>query len=198
MLSKFLVVVATCASFVSAQQESSSALPDMGSTQQDLTIEPNSVGLALRQSWCRANIATCPRVCPDGIITRNTCDANNLSYECTCKTGSDPNLAEYKETLPFFVCQTWRDQCVARNPNDLESQTACLEVECGNKNATDAVSTSSSMASATPTESASSVTPETATATATDEDAESTTAAATSFAPAILPLGLLIFFGFMM
>lgn len=38
----------------------------------------------------------------------------------------------YKDTIPYYQCAAYRDQCVARAPNDLATQTACLAVPCGN------------------------------------------------------------------
>lgn len=41
---------------------------------QTLTIDPNSVEDELRQSWCRAQTASCPQIC-EGAANPNTCDA---------------------------------------------------------------------------------------------------------------------------
>lgn len=34
------------------------------------------------------------------------------------------------QTIPFFVCQEYKIQCVADAPNDLDAQTACEAIEC--------------------------------------------------------------------
>lgn len=58
-----------------------------------------------------------------------------------------PNTSSYEQTLPAYVCRTYKDQCVARNPNDLDAQKTCLAVECGTKSLDEASTSSSSSAS---------------------------------------------------
>lgn len=41
----------------------------------------------------------------------NTCDADNLTYDCECANGMQPNITQYTQTLPFFICQEWGNQC---------------------------------------------------------------------------------------
>jgi hypothetical protein len=73
---------------------------------------------------------------------------NTLNYTCTCTDGSSPNISAYQQTIPFYECQQWKTDCVAAHPNDLDGQTGCLSVTCGNLNASSGESsTSSSMAS---------------------------------------------------
>lgn len=47
-----------------------------------VTIDPNSVPAATRQTWCRAQLQTCPQLCPDQRTTAggNTCDS--VSNRC--------------------------------------------------------------------------------------------------------------------
>ncbi|KAL5113640.1 hypothetical protein ACEQ8H_008479 [Pleosporales sp. CAS-2024a] len=42
----------------------------------------------------------------------NDCDADTLLYSCVCETGVSPNITQYSETLPFYICQAWGNQCV--------------------------------------------------------------------------------------
>lgn len=59
-----------------------------------------------------------------------------MTYTCTCANGNTPNISDYQDTLPFYICSRWRDDCTAAHPNDLSGQTACQSVTCGTKNAT--------------------------------------------------------------
>ena len=57
-----------------------------------------------------------------------------LEYECICSDGEPANVSEYQETLPFYVCERWKGDCVEQNPEDAAAQQACLDVECGSLN----------------------------------------------------------------
>lgn len=169
------------------------------SNTQELTIDPNSVPIALRQAWCRAQTASCPQIC-GGAASPNTCDANMLTYNCVCTDASSPNISDFQQTLPFFICQTWRDQCVAQNPNDLEAQTDCLSLECGQRNATE-ITESTTSALPTSTEGPSSTASETATTTEavtveTSEAAAAALAIAQTYGTSIMATVMLAFFGF--
>lgn len=84
---------------------------------------------------------------------------STLSYVCTCTDGSTPNISDYSQTAPFFICEQWKANCVDNHPNDLNGITACNSVVCGMKNASSveaaAQSSSSASASMTATRSAS-------------------------------------------
>ncbi|PNS20393.1 hypothetical protein CAC42_5843 [Sphaceloma murrayae] len=87
-----------------------------GLTVAQYNINPTSVPQSLRQYWCDSQITQCPLIClqyngSTGAIA-NDCDASNLSYECVCSTGISPNSTEYSQTLPYFVCTEWGNQCV--------------------------------------------------------------------------------------
>jgi hypothetical protein len=45
--------------------------------------------------------------------TDNTCDPDALTYSCICDNGVSPNVTQYSQTLPFYICQAWGTQCVA-------------------------------------------------------------------------------------
>ncbi|BDD57700.1 hypothetical protein MAP00_003046 [Monascus purpureus] len=95
-------------------------------------IDPNSVPLSTRQSWCQYQTSTCPLICLDikgasGSPESNSCDPKSLSYSCVCSNGITPNASEYTETLPYFICTETNNQCV-NNCNGVSScQSACRE-----------------------------------------------------------------------
>lgn len=182
-----------------------------------VTIDPNSVTAATRQTWCRAQLQTCPKLCPDERTTAggNTCDSNTLEYNCTCASDNQsPAVADYQQTLPALLCEQYVIQCVAANPNDRDAQTACHATNCGNKTLDDVSSSSSSSesesasATSSPTSSASgSDASETASSTSGGDEASSTasqSASATADSGAglniastgVLAVGILAAFGF--
>lgn len=83
------------------------------------TIDPTTVDEGTRDYWCQQNEAQCPLIClqQPGVTnmdtTANSCDAENLTYSCVCENGVSPNITEYSQTLPFFICQQWGNNCVA-------------------------------------------------------------------------------------
>jgi len=129
-----------------------SAFASVASAQSNFTsccnVDPNSVDLPTRQSWCRAQMNTCPEVCTNGQTSNNTCDANALTYSCTCQTGNTPNISSYMQTLPSLECDEWKTQCTAAHPNDLAGQTFCQSFTCGMKNGSALAAAASSAASA--------------------------------------------------
>lgn len=62
--STLFIAVTALSGFVSAQNYSTSG---------NLTIDPNSVELTLRQAWCRAEQNNCPLIC-GGRDSSNNCD----------------------------------------------------------------------------------------------------------------------------
>ena len=96
---------------------------------------------------------------------------NTLEYECTCTDGSTPNITDYRDTLPFYVCQQWITDCTAAHPNDLSGQAACQSVTCGTQNASQASTTSSGSSSETSSSSSS----ETSDSSSDDSDSSSST-----------------------
>ncbi|KAI1342841.1 hypothetical protein F5Y15DRAFT_270478 [Xylariaceae sp. FL0016] len=127
----------------------------VSSVQADYVIEPDSVSLSLRQSWCDSETSTCPIICeqtPPGGYTTNTCDPETLTYGCVCANGLQPNVSEYSLTLPYFVCQEWGNQCVTGCGQDSACASDCRQNHpCGALNPTKSNATSSSSATATGT-----------------------------------------------
>ncbi|GAM85210.1 hypothetical protein ANO11243_032140 [Dothideomycetidae sp. 11243] len=178
-----------------------------------VTIDPNSVPLSERSNWCLAETNTCPEICGNDGTTANTCDPSTLDYTCTCRSGNTPNISEYTQTIPFYVCQTYIAQCIAANTNSAQAQDKCKATQCGNLTANSesaATTSSASSSSATPTASSASSASGSATASSTSGTASSAspTAAKSSAAMALavgraygtpaLVVGLLAAFGLAM
>jgi hypothetical protein len=119
-------------------------------------IDPNSVPLSTRTQWCTAQKTSCPLLClqlpgASSTTSANDCDPTNLTYDCVCGNGQSPNASEYSQTLPYFICTTYGDQCVAACNGDTNCQSACrTDHPCGAQDPTRVNTTStSSMASTT-------------------------------------------------
>ncbi|KAG6060988.1 hypothetical protein E4U17_002891 [Claviceps sp. LM77 group G4] len=103
----------------------------------DYVIEPSSVPLSTRRSWCTQEKSTCPLICqqvePRTTLV-NTCDPKTLSFGCICGNNMQPNVSEYSLSLPYFVCQEWALQCQAKcDTNGCKSD--CVEKHpCGAQN----------------------------------------------------------------
>lgn len=127
------------------------------SAQAQYSIDPNSVPLATRTSWCQSQLASCPLLClqnpgsTDSTTEANDCDPTSLTYDCVCGNGLTPSLANYSQTIPFFECQEYGNQCVAACDGAQSCESACRSNNpCGAQNPTRINTTStSSMASTT-------------------------------------------------
>lgn len=53
---------------------------------------------------------------------------DQLTYTCVCDNGVSPNITQYSQTLPFFVCQEWGNQCVANCNGDNTCADSCRYV----------------------------------------------------------------------
>ncbi|KAH9220595.1 hypothetical protein DL95DRAFT_383093 [Leptodontidium sp. 2 PMI_412] len=119
------------------------------------TIDPDSVDLPTRQGWCSSQTAACPLLClqlsgNSSTTAANDCDAETLSYDCICGNGLSPNASEYSQTLPYFECQAYGNQCVAACNGNTPCQSACRDDHpCGAQNPTRVNTTTSSSATAT-------------------------------------------------
>jgi len=77
--------------------------------------------------------------------------SKDLSYSCVCQTGVSPNVSEYSQTVPFFICQEWGNQCVDACGQDNACSDACrADHPCGAQNPT-LVNSSTITATAKPT-----------------------------------------------
>lgn len=125
----------------------------------DYIIDPESVPLSTRKSWCVDEKRICPFICQqldDRPVLVNDCDPEQLTYGCICGNGQQPNVSEYTLTLPYFTCTEYGSQCVKACGQDNECSRACREDNpCGaqdptppNKTVSETVATASSTKSA--------------------------------------------------
>lgn len=133
MLSASIVAVALLAGSAIAQSKT-------GSTALNFTyFDPASVDPQQAASWCIGERTGCQTLC-DGNAPTNDCDAQKLTYSCLCANGSAPDLADYKNTLPDFVCQANFAGCIKAHPNDAVGQGNCkidIQDHCGFLNVSD-------------------------------------------------------------
>jgi len=131
------------------------------------TIDPNNVPLPTRQSWCLAQTSSCPLLClqnmnqSDASTSANDCDPDTLVYNCQCSNGMTPNLNNYSQTIPFFECQEYGNECVAAcGDGNTPCQSACRDDHpCGAQSPTRINTTSISTMAATATGGASGSSP---------------------------------------
>merc|ERR1711977_664828 len=160
--SRLFAVAATLSGFAAAQSNFTTCCD----------VVPDTVDAPTRASWCRAQMNTCPLLCPNGNTAVNTCDNQALTYECECGGGATtPNVTDFAQTLPSLQCDEWRAQCTAARPNDLAGQTFCQS--SGGSSSSGGASGGSSATSGSATESGASST------------ASESAAAATSSAAAV-------------
>jgi len=130
--------------------------------QKTYTIDPDSVPIATRDGWCSSQKSACPLICTQlpGVTTTNTdansCNSTSLTFSCVCANGQSPNASEYSQTLPYFICTEFGNECVAACNGDTNCQSNCRsDNPCGAQNpprtnvTTTSSVTSSSSASAT-------------------------------------------------
>ncbi|KAF2204623.1 hypothetical protein GQ43DRAFT_437776 [Delitschia confertaspora ATCC 74209] len=139
------------------------ASPFFAHAQSSYVIDPKSVDQAQRDKWCADQIEQCPLICLQlpGVTSMNTvanaCDPDALDYQCICENNVAPNVTEFSQTLPFYICQEWGNQCVAACGQDNSCSYDCrANHHCGASypkrvNST-AASTMSQTAAPTPTQ----------------------------------------------
>jgi hypothetical protein len=126
------------------------------------TINPETVSDANRQYWCDQNTAQCPLIClqQPGVnsmsTTSNECDPDALTYSCVCENGVSPNITQYSQTLPFFICQEWGNQCVNACSSNTCADKCRADHPCGAQSPYKGNATASASGSGTATPSASS------------------------------------------
>ncbi|GAT20497.1 hypothetical protein RIB2604_00701810 [Aspergillus luchuensis] len=119
----------------------------------------SAISLSERNSWCTAERNSCPEIC-GGVATSNSCDPvggtstlgafSTLDFSCVCSNGSTADVAEYTQTIPFFVCEATYAQCIEDSPS-LDEQEQCQETrdkDCGTLNASASSTTSSTTTTA--------------------------------------------------
>lgn len=126
-------------------------------TQRVYEIDPDSVPMAIRSNWCVTQKSSCPLLClqlpgKSATTAANDCDPQSLTYDCVCGNGLSPNASEYSQTLPFFKCQEYTNQCANNCGGNPSCQAACrTDNPCGAQNPT-RVNTTTSSATQTATQ----------------------------------------------
>ncbi|KAF2649318.1 hypothetical protein K491DRAFT_721769 [Lophiostoma macrostomum CBS 122681] len=125
------------------------------------TIDPNSVSSTDRQTWCDNQKAQCPLIClqQPGVTSlttvQNDCDPDTLVYSCVCENNVAPNITQYSQTIPYYVCTEWGNQCVAACGDNTCKDACRADHPCGaqhpNPPNSSAITTTSQTASATAT-----------------------------------------------
>lgn len=117
--------------------------------------------LTFIEQWCTAQISSCPLIClqedaATAATEANTCDADNLTYNCVCDNGLSPNASMYSQTLPYFICTQNNEVCVDNCANGNSAcASACREDHpCGAQNPTRVNTSTISTMSATGSSSA--------------------------------------------
>nr|POE51548.1 hypothetical protein CFP56_25755 [Quercus suber] len=101
----------------------------------NITVVPSSVPLSQRQDWCTAQMHSCPQICGAQGAYPNSCDADTLTYQCVCSSGATPNISNYDQTIPSYVCAQWIIDCNAANVGNQIGQQGCHSLVCGQLNA---------------------------------------------------------------
>ncbi|RFU28367.1 hypothetical protein B7463_g7969, partial [Scytalidium lignicola] len=124
-------------------------------------INISAVPLDTRTQWCLAQLTSCPLLCDqnngtDAATTAsNDCDPSTLDFHCVCGNGLSPNASQYSQTIPYFECQEYGNECVANCNGNSACQSDCRNNNpCGAQNPirVNATSTTSSTSSPTGTD----------------------------------------------
>ena len=69
---------------------------------------------------------------PPGQALTDKCPQDTLVYSCVCENNVSPNITQFSQTLPYYICTEWGTQCVNNCNNDNTCQDACRYVSCLN------------------------------------------------------------------
>ncbi|KAI1083062.1 hypothetical protein F5B20DRAFT_528404 [Whalleya microplaca] len=174
MFTKFVAIVALSAlTLVSAQANSNSTFK----------IDPSDIDISDAVSWCTGEQNSCNTLC--GTAINNDCSTTTLDFTCVCQGGNEPDMNQYKNTMPWFVCEKLQDNCIISTENNAAGQKNCTETygdKCGTENVADHAGEGAS------TGSSSSATPS---GTAAAESSSTSTAVSTSSSQAAaMPTGI--------
>ncbi|KAF3926518.1 hypothetical protein AA313_de0209866 [Arthrobotrys entomopaga] len=106
------------------------------SAQTYYTPDPKDIDLLTKQTWCSDQIASCGLLCLDqnsGGGYTNSCDPDDLSWQCVCADGTVPNATQYTQTIPYFICINEQQGCVNNCPQaDATCAQTCVSGKvCG-------------------------------------------------------------------
>jgi hypothetical protein len=141
MVAARLLALATAATLAVAQSDN------------QYQVNPDEVDDYLREFWCDTQLSTCPLICQDqengADAVVNDCDPDSFYFQCTCDNGESPNLDEYSQTMPYFLCTQWVQDCRADCGSDNSCASDCTENHpCGARNPSAPNATTSATSSA--------------------------------------------------
>ncbi|KAK6538002.1 hypothetical protein TWF694_010895 [Orbilia ellipsospora] len=98
--------------------------------------DPKDIDLLTKQTWCSDQVASCGLLCLDqnsGGGYTNSCDPDDLSWQCVCADGTVPNATQYTQTIPYFICIDEVQGCVNNCPQaDATCSQGCVNGKvCG-------------------------------------------------------------------
>ncbi|KAF2146664.1 uncharacterized protein K452DRAFT_282840 [Aplosporella prunicola CBS 121167] len=123
-------------------------------------IDPDSVSISDRNQWCTSQKSACPLICLQTAnntdsTEENDCDPDTLQFSCVCSNGLSPNVSEYSETIPYFECTEYNNQCVSNCGSNNQCSYNCrANNPCGAQNPKRVNATTSASATAAATSSA--------------------------------------------
>ncbi|KAK3335483.1 hypothetical protein B0T19DRAFT_9815 [Cercophora scortea] len=119
---------------------------------QNFTIPQGSVDPTTLNQWCMAQMDTCNTLCSSS-WSSNTCDTTTFAYNCQCTDGTTPDLAEYTQTMPTFICNKAYEICNTAHVGDKKGQDNCttsIKEKCGTKQPKDFVASAPTTSSSAP------------------------------------------------
>ncbi|KAI1659874.1 putative amidoligase enzyme-domain-containing protein [Daldinia decipiens] len=115
-------VVLSALALVSAQANSNSTFK----------IDPTEVDISDRVNWCQGQQDSCSTIC--GSVVQNGCSVDTLDFQCVCQGGNEPDMNEFMNTVPWFVCERLQSDCITQNENNAAGQKNCTSTfgdKCG-------------------------------------------------------------------
>ncbi|KAH6710958.1 hypothetical protein DL95DRAFT_251072, partial [Leptodontidium sp. 2 PMI_412] len=102
-------------------------------TQANAQLNPASISLDLRKTWCRSQISACDELC-SSVTSSNDCAVETLAYNCECTNYPTPSLASYSGTVPTLVCFQLSENCKESSGGSISKINQCqlqFGVHCG-------------------------------------------------------------------
>ncbi|KAI4734860.1 hypothetical protein E4T44_15275, partial [Aureobasidium sp. EXF-8845] len=89
---------------------------------------------------------------PSSVVVTSTSQTpalrqSDLSYTCVCNNGVSPDMSMYQNTIPTFMCQEYKGQCLSNNAGNATAQDQCQKITCGTMTASNIISSSASASS---------------------------------------------------
>ncbi|ETS86508.1 hypothetical protein PFICI_00336 [Pestalotiopsis fici W106-1] len=128
-----------------------SALTVVSAGNSTFSIDVDSVTLATKASWCTSEKNVCGEICS---TSENSCEPSTLDFSCVCTDGTEPDMNEYQNSVPYYICETAFANCIAANTDSASGQKNCTTTiadECGTKVAGSSSTTTTAAASSSGT-----------------------------------------------